>query len=261
MNAITSEAITKNFEAAGLVAHPTTVARIQSVLKPYADVVEQAQDLDALKAWLPAAYPGNLGPAIVALIDEFEKTETIPEEKLKHGKELSFTFLLEQLVLSLDKGFAETFGDNVITPWGLDQLMTESKNPFAIDLVKLLQLHPTGSQLPINVVVENQPFAHNVDEEFLAGLLLFSATHKKDFQVSFLGVPFTPEYVANDKKASRFSFNEKNPLKYTVTVGTSKYSFSTPSFMQGFATGAAWSNIDHHKYWTALTEGDKVLTF
>lgn len=64
----------------------------------------------------------------------------------------------------------------------------------------------------------------------------------------------TADLLINNGEASGFICQNDTPLDtdFTVEVNGVTYCFNTPDFMQGFATGALWTNMDHHLYWKNL---------
>jgi len=60
---------------------------------------------------------------------------------------------------------------------------------------------------------------------------------------------------------SRYKFQEETT--YKITIGNNDYGFDNVEFLQGFASGANWNNVDHHKYWKNLYDVDnnKYYTF
>lgn len=238
--------------------HPTTIAYVQQLLKPYAAALEPA-GLDGIKQWIPLAFPAEVAKHAEEALTKAVDTKTAeftgdltPEMQLALdvvAKETVIDYLVADLLEMAGKATREK-GDHTMLPWDLKRGIAGDK-----ELSTLFGITPEMKQLPVTVIVGAQKFTHELTEELAMGLLLFSdaSVGKTDFNITMFDVPFTTEYIVAPE--TRFQTEDGAYKKdFSVIVGGKSYGFNTPDFMQGFATGAKWANVDHRAYWKDLTQ-------
>ena len=149
-------------------------------------------------------------------------------------------------------------GDNIVLPWDVQRVVAMGHPE---ELTKALGVMMNDVTLPVTVTIENKQFTHMLSAEFTCGLLLFSLVSNLDFHLTLFDVPFTKEYLITDKnRRSRFNVNDDDDIgAFSVNISNVKYTFTTPDFMQGFATGALWAGVDHHLYWSNLVQHTEDL--
>lgn len=242
--------------------HPTTVAYVQQVLKPYDDALMGAT-AEAIEQWVPQAFPGELSKHAQRDLDK-AKADTENETPLDtRAKNAVLEYLLAE-ILEQSANRARDYRDSTILPWDVQAAIGNDT-----DLSQMFGLTKEHKLLPITVTIGPQKFTHEVSAEFLGGLLLFSDKHvgHHDFGVEMFDVPFPTDYMVRedaDTNPSRFHFTAGDKSHYSVVVNDEVYGFITPDFMQGFATGAMWATVDHHNYWKDLTqyalgENDEII--
>lgn len=297
MNALTPAAIIETFRQVhpDMNLHPTSVGYIQTLLEPYAKVIEPA-DIAGVTAWIPQAFPGELGQhaltemgkattkkiaeineahAIakgVEPLEEEKANDTVPEVISTAKTALIEYFVAE--IIEIAGNAAREQREYTILPWDVQLAIGKDE-----ELSKVFGITKEMKQLPVDVVVGAQKFTHQLTLEVTMGLLLFSdpSVGKHDFKITMFGVPFTTDYIVPPAETgqepadqhiyrleeSRFGHGAEREQPFSVVVGKETYGFTSPDFMQGIATGAQWAGVDHHQYWKQLQQhtyqGDQVV--
>jgi hypothetical protein len=145
-------------------------------------------------------------------------------------------------------------GDRTVLPWDVQRVFGLGHGK---ELANALGITINDVTLPVTVTIGNKVFTHMLSDELAFGLLLFSFVTNIDFHINIFGAPFTKDYfnVNNEqKKYSRFYVVDEDEdfRDFSVKIGNVTYTFSSPDFMKGFATGALWCGVDHHQYWSEL---------
>jgi hypothetical protein len=264
MNALTSETIIHVCSQVhpNLICHPTSIAYIQSLLKPYAEAIEVATDIDGITQWIPLAFPGELSKhATAEMIKAVAKLEIAEDENndpkaVSAAKVATIEYLVAE-ILELSGNRTREILDSTIFPWDI-----QTSAALDEELSKVLGITTDQTQLPVTVTVGPQQFTHMLSEEFTLGLLLFSdpTVGNHNFNITMFGAPLPSSYMVptletEENRLPRLLIpNGETDIdtRYTVDVGVHKYGFDSPDFMQGFSTGALWAGVDHHKYWKNL---------
>ena len=168
-------------------------------------------------------------------------------------------------VIGLACAQVETFPvDKTILPWDVKIGIGNDT-----DLSRMFGIVEGDVLLPVKIVFNNQSYTHMLSLEFTCGLLLFSLQSHRNFHISLFEVPFTTNYFTETTmpgtrtlitqfRDTRFhyynAYGDEPVRSYTVQIGDMRITFNTPDFMQGFATGAMWSEVDHHTYWNNLVQ-------
>lgn len=276
MNILTLEQITRIAHEVqpDMTLHPTTSAYATALVRPYAEPLENAQ-IDGIKLWLPQALPGELAKhanaemtkAItkktaelnaaaaaakgVELLEEEEQYNETAPEVAAVGKEAVIEYIVAE-IFELAGNYVRERYSTVIWPWDVQAAVGADE-----ELDKMLGVTKDRNQLPVVVTVGPQKFTHNVTLEFVAGLVLFldKSVGNHDFPLTLFDVPLAPATVPlTPEQDERFEFREDLNQAFSVVVKDMKYGFDTPDFMQGFATGAQWTKVDHHTYWKDLNQ-------
>lgn len=274
MNALTADAITAvgSRVHTDLVFHPTSIAYVQTLLTPYAEALEAAQDVAGITAWVPLALPGRLGVNALSEItkatkDNFREEDANADPAIVAVVKAVVIECLVSETIALFGQFVPKNYTTTILPWDLQRGIGNDQ-----ELAPLLGIVPGVDSLPVTVTIGPQTFTHSLNEEFTMGLLLFSKVGKVDFYITMFGVPLTTDYFPLEDgtdRPSKYTYHDENPGRFKVKVTNTEYTFQTPDFMQGFATGAMWAIVDHHAYWSDLMtmsnqaegEGWRAITF
>ena len=266
MDALTSEFITTvNGQVhPNSIIHPTSIAYIQTLLKPYAEVMESAP-LEALNQWITLAFPKELAHhaqsefvrAMVKKTEDLTGTPATVENVTDYPEVLAAgkIAIIEYLIAEILDAAGFVAGDWTILPWDIQKSIGNDG-----EFSPLLGIPKGSNQLPVNVVIGPNVFPHMLTCDFTIGLLVFLSKilAGNGFTINMFGEDFTPDYLNDPEHPSRFIFvhedEDKGSNNYIVTVAGVTYTFETSDFMQGFATGAQWANVDHHLYWNDLME-------
>lgn len=228
--------------------HPVSIAYVQFLLKPYAEAIEPAQDIESIKQWLSITFPEEVATVINRRI---EKSISVKEAKMtvinyflnKVARDAS------TIAYNINTGVYDHF----ILPWDV-QSVAEDYDAEHIEEGEnsILAIYKIDDGLPVSVIVNEQVNNFLLKQDFVAGLLLFSSLHNIDFNVIMFGVYFSPNYMKNDIIRYRTM-----PFGYHIDIGGETYKFLHPEFMQGFITGANWAGVDHRTLWKNLTGLDE----
>jgi len=228
--------------------HPATVAYIQLLFKPYIDAMEPANNVEAIKQWIPLAFPGALG---VHTLEHVMKACTginpdpVNPVSVQIVKRATFEFLTAE-VLSNSGDITLGFEDKIMLPWDVKLALSKDQ-----DLCQMFDVNTDVNKLEVTVTVGPQEFKHYLSAEFVCGLLIFSHVAKHDFKITIFGELFSIDYIVDVN--NRFIDDEETKVvNYSVVIGEHIYMFDSTDFMQGVATGAEWSRVDHHLYWKNL---------
>ena len=173
--------------------------------------------------------------------------------------------IIEYIITEIWEGAVNVSRDKrdiTVLPWDAQQGIAYDE-----DLSQLFKIHKGMNCLPVTVTVRGQDFNYAYTEEYMIGLLLFIAVSKSDFTLTMFETLFTPDYIIPPpetgeeteddiiyhERDSRFHFgNKQQPL--SVIVGTQRYGFFTPQFLQGITIGAVWAGLHARNYWKNLTQ-------
>lgn len=222
----------------GIYYHPTAIAYIQYLVTPYAETIEMTQNL---MSWAETAFPQYFAMGLA---------KQIKSAQIATRKVAAIKYILADLIELSGNIARDNYGGTVL-PWDVYFVISqdaELPDVFGIPHGKF----PSDIRLPVTVNIKRQLFTHNLSCEFTCGLLLFSIITHRYFDITMFGQPFTDNHIPSI--LLRFNYNEDNRDLYRVSIGGTIYTFRTTDFMQGFATGAMWENLDHHKYWSELAK-------
>jgi len=248
MEALTIESITQT--ANKNILHPSTITYIQVLLKPYAEAVDYGNDVNGIMDWVPQVFPGQFGIQIISAIEQIvaqypkydrPTDELLPMAQLntiEHYTDQCVTSVKMAVIAYLIRELTSMEQSSTIFPWNIQTHLSKHEV-----LSTMLDISP----LPISITINNKSFQHTVGEEFIAGLLIFSAANNVDFNVTMLNAPIKADDVIQEK----FVFNDKQ--NYSVDVKSITYGFNTTEFMRGFMTAASWSKVDHRTQWSTLS--------
>jgi hypothetical protein len=241
-------------EVARTVISPAWTACIQHLVTPMATNLYQQTSMEGIYAWIASIPPE---------FREFLQSNWNPNLDLAPLKESILFSLTKKLVEDSCQGSGyATVGSEVkyehltLTPWSpLDYMKRATATFFGIP-------GPKGRyQLPVSVTVNGNIFTHLFNFDQAAGLLLFSKTAGVDFHITIFGAPFTYFVEGQDDLYLRYD-DQDTDTEFSVRIGARRYWFHHIDFLQGFATGALWVNVDHHRYWSNLRDQEgQVLTF
>lgn len=236
-----------------IILHPTSIGYIQSLVTPYAKVLDTAINVESIKAWIPQAVgtliPVGIVNTTLANLSKLKGGITEGPEFIELAKGTVIDTLISKIInqdVFTDVIFFTD--DNVILPWDIKTAIFFHE-PVMIAF-GVLKGEPT---LPTEVVIQGRSFTYEASDELVAGLLLYSLMSGNKYDVNMFGIPFSTDYFLNPQgnRFTKFCSNRRKP-EYSVKIGGVTYCFTTTDFMQGLATGALWFNDDHHKYWTDL---------
>ncbi len=220
--------------------HPTSIAMLQTLLRPYAESLVHFNNIQDMTDWIRQTFPGQLARyAESEMLKEVTKVSVdkrIPAPAvLAVGKNAVIEYLLAELV---DISGTKLDGRKIVTPWDVQATIMSDE-----EFSQLFQYQT--NTLPVSITLNGQQFILQMSKDQALGLLLFSVISDANIQLSMFGAPLTEDLIENFDTSSHI---------YSLNVGTQNYGFNTPEFMQGFQTGANWAGVDHHRYWSNLTK-------
>lgn len=223
-----------------------TIIYIQSLLLPYAQAIDQATSVEAIKQWIPEVFPGELSKHALAEIDKVVRklfnNFTDSSEAITAAKTAALEYIIAEIIEISGNRARRDLGDIFGTPWDVQTAILADD-----DLNKMFAIH--DNKLPITAVVNGQVVNHELSEEFVTGLTAFEKTSLGDFDIRVFGQPallpgyrrYSGYWAQEDGKVYKYHF---------TTSDDTVYYFNTPEFIQGFLTGAQWTGVDHRNYWT-----------
>ena len=235
-----------------VVLHPTSIGYIQNLITPYAQILDQANSVKDVTDWIPKALPLLVSPISVDIaVDKLVKLKGgIKEgtEFVQLAKNTVVNILIGTIISSVDNDIIFYKSDNMILPWDIKESMFFHNN-----LLESFGIVKGDNKLPVEIIIDNKSYEHQLTEEFTMGLLLYSLVAQKPIHIKLFGIPLSYDYFLNPQGNRYTKFcSDARRTEYSVVIGGVNYCFITPDFMQGIATGASWYNDDHHKYWTDL---------
>jgi hypothetical protein len=252
----------------GLNYHSTSLAYIRALVQSYIEVLDPAP-ADQILQWIPMAFSGILATNVAIEFNKAVIKYSFPDEapeitgftKIQgiEGKNAIIEYIIAE-IMELSGTIARGSQDTTVLPWDIQKAIATDPELSLVFGITLDQ-----KTLPITVTIGPQQFTHMLSMDFTIGLLLFSdpTIGNHDFHIMMFDVPFTSTYLFPDPSELGANDNETPESRYrntefvhnfSVSIGYIYYGFDTPDFMQGFATGAMWANVDHHLYWKDLTQ-------
>lgn len=154
--------------------------------------------------------------------------------------------LLSDIIFTSGNYVRDKLSDNAVYPWDINNGLL-----FDAELRNLLGIKVKENLYDVNINQHKYKFSPDV----IIGLTLFNNVYKSNYKIYMYDYEFL---LPNN---SRYLFQEQT--KYKITIGNHDYGFDNIEFLQGFASGASWNNVDHHKYWKNLYNVDngKYYTF
>ena len=241
---------------------PATIGYIQVLLTPYAEAIEQEQNVESIRQWVRLIFKGELIRTALASLDE-----AIDFENMIHGHDhhiaLVKAAVIENIINEImDASAAAALsipGNRLVLPWNVyDAISTDT------ELSETFSMFPINPiLLPVTIIIGGESFTHNLSEEFVLGLLVFSSETGSNYGVIMFGSQLSTKDIVGEQDHIGIYRNIAyinriyyglDPLQYILTtIDKRRYTFQTADFLQGFATGAMWMNVDHHNYWEQLT--------
>lgn len=233
--------------------HAATVSYIQTLLVPYGEAIDPAA-IEGVMQWIPLAFPGELAKHAMSemikirlrIATELGKPDTDPEVEIE-AKTAVIEYIVAEL-LELAGNVSRDRSADIILPWDVQKAVSSDE-----ELSRMFGINEANKTLPVTVTVSQRQFTHMLNLEFTTGILLFSLATKSHFNITLFGSPLATDLVTDEEDYNNgFVCDEDINTDYSVEVAGTRYCFNAPDFMQGFATGALWTNVDHHLYWKNL---------
>lgn len=240
MNAITIDTINKiATEISSRSYHGSAFGYIREICKPYAEVVDTAVSVDALKQWIVVAFPNEISNECVLYLNQVLEQPT--EDQLSVSKMACVEYLMRSLMTIVDTNLEKTI---TVFPWNVKSLLSQ------IPSFKTMFALSDDNTLPITITFGPQKYQHDVSFEFVMGLLTYSqpTVGNHDFNIMVFDIPLT---ISDLQKTS---FLEDIGSRYKIQIKDKLYSFDTPDFAHGLYTGAVWDNVDHHTLWSFIKD-------
>ena len=197
---------------------PFTQSYLNSLVKPYADALAQAESKEAIQAWIPLVFEGEYLTDAQMILEKVDDVETARYKVVK--------LLADGFVYA-----AQEIAGEHVTPWDIAVARDD----------QLTKLFGQGSKvLPVQVTVGPNVYTHTLSQDFVFGLL--NILHgNNQFVISLNGsqVPFELLHgnYTEPKEGEKL-------FKATLPQGTAF--FNSPDVIQGVMTASKWINIDPH---------------
>ena len=234
---------------------PPSVGYLIHIFTPFAQELGYANSQAQIISII-AKY--HLSEKVIGLVEDMqgEELETIKRELVRYV----LIAAIDQLVL-----------DDTLTikgPWEITGLLKSS------GFIEPLAFFP-GDHLPVTINLFSQKisYQHTWSRDVTLGIKAFLLYGPNPLQIELemFGYSF-PDQDSFDYIIDRY-FPEDRLHKYRIHLGEvgtkarfsasggiipagkeDTFTFDDPEFMQGYATAALWSQVDHHKYWSDLIE-------
>ena len=215
--------------------HPASIAYLQTLLTPFATLSDNAL-IEFIEDWAPMVSPGPMGDQIRTILYQ-------NRDNLKVVKNDMLEYILTEII-DFAGDITRECQDRVISPWDIQNVIVHDE-----ELSIMFDIKEGDKHLPVTVIINKRPFTHMLNEEFTAGILLFSlpTVGDCDFNITMFGAPVKPNVPTRFTPEKLYEM-----IGYTVDVDRTYY-FSSTDFMPGFAIAALWAGVDHHGYWENLT--------
>lgn len=258
--------------------HPTTIAYVQTLVKPYAVGIEYNTTLEQIEKWVVSTFIGSTGnhinplnSALNAMRDavvNYDSNEDVTDKLtfVKHQdvaldatklhlkvKDAIIRSLISCMLIVATEECANDANDSTVLPWDLQKGLGDN-----VDFSQMFGIPHGSNTLP--VTIDGQHSIHTL--EFIAGLLLFShsSVGNRDFHVTMFGIPLESSYMVpppDSEDTPRFHDDKRDIapfFKYSMRVNDYQFGFETLDFIQGFIFGANQSKVEYDAYCTDLKE-------
>ena len=141
--------------------HNTTIAYIKYLITPYATVLDESNNVEAIKQWFSLVIKdANDLSSLIRKTNRATNIQTV--------KGVFLMYLIDKLARE-----SVTSYDDTVLPWDVQAYLNESsKYPFS----KLFNgIAYASDTLPVDIVIDGQQYEYMLTLNFTCGLLLFSA--------------------------------------------------------------------------------------
>ncbi len=208
------------------------------MLQPYAEVITSST-IDVISNWILQVFPGGISNELLGII---RRTNNLNINLSGRERDIKYHIMNQMISYIITAGYTKLQEDYdiMMNPWHiLEGILADN------DLRRLFQ--STTNTLPVGLFVNNQNIVIDMTMEQVYGLLVFSNVADVDFYPSLFNQALTIDMFLKE----RFEYPVTN---FNVFINRIPYGFNTSQFMQGFQTGAQWAGVDHHRYWSDLTQ-------
>jgi len=233
-----------------------SVSYIKELLQPFVLGLNNIETVEAIKAWTYTILTPELSKYAVSSIDtEIRNRDPEPVKIVLCARNAIFQYLVAEIIELL---FAN---GTILLPWDIQTAI--GSDP---ELSKIFGILKDQKVLPVTISIDGNQFKHLISLEFICGLsvMLLSHTAGTKIDIYMSDVLFSKDYVNVSKFISEYPSNYEmgqSPIhsrisdsNFSIIVDNTKYYFDTGDFVQGFATGASWLNVDHRQYWKDLRD-------
>jgi len=236
MEALTYENVYKFVVDNGtdMIWHPTSISYILNLVVPYGLAIEPAADVDSIIEWIPITFLEKISYSI--LYDLNGKRLDVNGAKIAVIKSL--------IELMRDTIVANLKSCKIILPWNVQHILSNN-----LEFSDAFGLNSEIETIPVGIVFGPDVFTHQVTEEFVAGLSIFSSFSNLKFSLRIYGKELNPNIFMD-----RYLYTEedKSMFNFTINIKNKTYKFNTRQFLKGFVTNTTWSNLNHIYHWTKL---------
>lgn len=210
-----------------------THAYVETMMKPYINVLMNAGTKEALLAWVPLVFQDSMLETIQGAINQATDIETSRNEVIRIMVAEWFTL-------------ANVRARKIITPWDLAGARDDQ-------LTKLLG--PASLTIPVMVTVGANVYTHDLSQDFMFGIMNVLADNPQ-FRFSIGDKPITIEDIHPNYTISE----DDDKTHYIASLPRGSFAFTSPDVVQGIMTAAQWTNTDGHTFikdFTGILQGTR----
>lgn len=217
-----------------LIWDQTSIAYILNLVIPYGLASEPATDIESIVEWIPTTFLDNLANELLWALND---------EKLDlDGAKITVIETLIKLIYDTIIRKLENNNLKTILPWDIQYIL--ANDPEFADAFGLGSEYNT---LPVGMVFGPDVFVHNVTEEFITGLVIFSSASDFNFPIYMYGKELNPDVFIN---TDRYIYTGNITTNFTINIKNTIYEFDSCQFLKGFVTCSSWAGLNHIYYWT-----------
>ena len=195
----------------------SAAAYIEALITPINLELSKLSDISNINTFILEKFGNEIGPQIIDYAEVQQNDANYADNAVVY-----IIIMLAYYSASV----AGIMGDTCIIPWDVQTAINSN------DWLKVLS--DNSDLLPVNVTVDDEIFTHNLSQDFVSGMMIFSIQGQLNFQLTSFG-HLLPDFITARYKSSR---------SYTITFDDDEsYGFDNYLVvLQGITTVALWSD-------------------
>jgi len=166
-----------------------------------------------------------------------QMTEKYENVKLKNlNLDIFVDDLAKDIISTIEQN---TYQNDLILPW--DVLLS-----LQAELKAGLYGYNNDPRLVVYFTVNGKGYDMSLTKDQALGILLYQLISDNDFMLEIMDEPL--DNIFEDYNTQYTEPNEEYSQYKMTLINDKEYYFNNPEFLQGFATGALWTNTDPHVY-------------